>query len=696
MSWVPADGISVAFGDRDILSNVGLRILAGDRIALTGANGSGKSTLMKILAGLQSPDAGTVSTAPAAGIAYLPQSGIEYRNTTPAEEAGKAFRRLSRLAEEKRETEEQLSEYSTDAPGLEQLIHRRHELEESLLRSGYYEREERIERVLFGLGFLESDLHRPVSEFSGGWQMRLALSKILLENPDVLLLDEPTNYLDIEARNWLEEYLGSVPAGVMIVSHDRYFLDVTVTETLEVFQGELLRYSGNYSQYEKRRAEELKNLVTAYETQRQEIERIEAFIQRFRYNQSKARLVQSRIKYLEKIEPIVIPENLKKIRIDFPPPPHSGKRVLAVDGLSKRYGQTPVFTDLSLSLTRGERLVIVGRNGAGKSTLMRLIAGVDTEYEGELRYGSGVKIGYFSQDHATKLNPASTVLEIIENSSPPALVPKARDMLGSFLFRGDDVFKQVGVLSGGEKSRLSLLKLLLDPANLLILDEPTNHLDMHSKDILCDALERYTGTLLFVSHDRYFIDRLGTRVLELGIRGPRLFYGDYEYYLWKIGQEEQSDGIDGVEKSNTIRQSDPSPPPEPSPTSATVAVPKEVAGDSTDEVRKKRPDSGLPSSILVKKGEHGPPSREEQKRLRGKYRTLRRTTNERLQEIERLEQKRVELNHTLALPEVYMDGASVKKVRDAIEELDRRIEDASKEWERLESEIERLPDFAKG
>ncbi|HOV40138.1 MAG TPA: ABC-F family ATP-binding cassette domain-containing protein, partial [Spirochaetales bacterium] len=344
-----------------------------------------------------------------------------------------------------------------------------HALQEQVERSGFYRREERIYSVLTGLGFSPEDFSRATEEFSGGWQMRIALAKVLLEDPDILLLDEPTNYLDIEARNWLEKYLSTFSGGVLVVSHDKYFLDVTVSEVYEIFNRRITRYTGNYSAYEQRRVVEMESLLKAYREQQEEISRQEEFIRRFRYNASKAALVQSRIKQLEKIPRIEVPETLKKIHFRFPSPPPCGRKVLTVEALSKSYGDLQVFENLSFVLERGEKLAVVGHNGAGKSTLLRILAGKDTPTAGEVQWGSGVIRGYFSQEQEETLNPEHSILEEVETECPTSLYPKIRDMLGAFLFRGDEIYKPISVLSGGERNRLSLLKLLLRPANVLIL-----------------------------------------------------------------------------------------------------------------------------------------------------------------------------------------------------------------------------------
>ena len=547
MSFVQLNEITISFGDRDILKDINLNLSSCSRVALSGGNGSGKTTLMKVISGIISPDSGTISSGNAIRISYLPQSGLLFRGRTLVSEADLAFNFFHMVSEKLVKIENDLSLLKENDRDLTKLLEKHHLLHEMLLSGSYYRREELIAQVLTGLGFSHSDFNRTCDEFSGGWQMRIALAKVLLENPDIMLLDEPTNYLDIEARNWLEEFLQKFKGGLLIVSHDRYFMDVTINEVVELFNGSLKRYKGNYSSYEATREAELIILIEQYKRQQEEIEKTEEFINRFRYNASKASMVQSRIKTLEKMKRIEIPENLKKMHLSFPDPPHSGRKVLSLKGISKAYGENRVLSDLDYEIERKERIVITGKNGAGKTTLLKIIAREDKNFTGSISYGAGVKIAYFSQEQDGFSNNSNTVIKEMEDVTPTELIPKLRALLGAFLFRNDDIFKPLNVLSGGEKSRLSLLKLLLFPINLLILDEPTNHLDIHSKDILLEALKNYSGTLIFVSHDRYFIENLATRVLELGESGPRDFKGDYKYYLWKTsnsGSEEQPDNLE--------------------------------------------------------------------------------------------------------------------------------------------------------
>ncbi|MDR2149779.1 MAG: ABC-F family ATP-binding cassette domain-containing protein [Spirochaetaceae bacterium] len=533
MAFVQLTKISLAFGDRDVLRDLNLNLATGSRAALTGINGSGKSTFMQIIAGLRPADSGERTLQKGCRISYLPQSGIVHRGRTVREEIETAYRDTVRSIEERDSIGQALESAKQDDKRTAGLLEEYHRLNDCIEASGYYARDIASAVVLEGLGFAPAESEKPVEQFSGGWQMRIALAKVLLESPDILLLDEPTNYLDIEARRWLESWLKTYSGGYLLVSHDRYFLDSTVQEVYELFQGKLNRYVGNYSAYEKMRQAELDALLKRYAEQQEEIARNEELIRRFRYKASKAAMVQERIKKLEKLERIEIPEALKKISITFPPPPHAGRIALTATGITKQYGHNRILSHLELLLESGEKLVVVGRNGAGKSTLLRILAGVDSAFEGSVHYGTGIVCGYFSQESAELLGGSETILKFMESQAPTALIPQVRDMLGAFLFRADDVYKPVHVLSGGEKSRLALLKMLLKPLNLLILDEPTNHLDLHSKDILLTTLKAYAGTVIFVSHDRSFMEGLSTKTLELCAGHHGLFYGNYAYYLEK-------------------------------------------------------------------------------------------------------------------------------------------------------------------
>ena len=528
MGILQVQNINLSFGDRTLLSNVSLTLGEHARAALAGGNGEGKSTLMKIIAGLMPCDGGQVTKTRGMRVSYLPQSDIVLRGNTVYEEIEKGFERFSENLERQHEIEHLLvSDHSPE------LLEELNELQEQLLDSSYYDREQEIYAVAKGLGFTSSDMKRPCNEFSGGYQMRIALAKVLCESPDLMMLDEPTNYLDIEARLWLDSFLKKYKGSVFLVCHDKGFLDDTVNEVYELFNAKLTRYSGNYTFYENQRRLEIEQLEAAYKRQQAEIERTEQFIERFRYKATKSKQVQSRIKMLDKIEPVVVPSHLKTLHFSFPEPPHSPNDMVVIEHMAKRYGSQVVFNDFDMVVTKGQRLAVTGHNGIGKSTLLRIIAQQDPDFDGVARLGTGVKVGYYAQDTADSLDMSGTVFDQVSSYGTEGAI---RNALGSFLFSGDDIQKKASVLSGGERSRLALLKILLQPASLLILDEPTNHLDINSKDMLLRALQAYKGTIIFVSHDAYFIRAIADRILYLSDGAPEFFNGDYDYFQWKLDQ----------------------------------------------------------------------------------------------------------------------------------------------------------------
>ena len=527
--------LTLAFADREILRDVSFNMNEKTRCALAGANGCGKSTLLKALTGVIQSDSRRVSITKGARISYLPQSDIVLGEKSVYDTAEEGYARFQSILDEIKTCEERTGSGGKEAMNAAERLS---ELHETLVDSGYWDRKSRIETILMGLGFVVSDFSRPAKEFSGGYQMRIALARILVENPDFLLLDEPTNYLDIEAMTWLEAYLKGFNGGLMVVSHDQEFLDDLVTEVYELFNGRLTRYAGNYTKYTETREMEIEALEKARKKQEEEMEKTEEFIERFRYKATKAKQVQSRIKMMEKIETIEVPGHLKKLHFSFPPSPHSGNDVMVVEDLEKKYGDNTIYKDFSFLVSKGERLAITGRNGAGKSTLLRILAGVDKEYKGLVRDGAGVVKGYFAQDTEKTLNPDNDLVEELETVAETKDQPRLRNMLGAFLFSDDDVFKKVKVLSGGEKSRLALLKILLHPSNLLLLDEPTNHLDINAKDMLLEAIKKYEGTVIFVSHDKHFIKNLATRILYISQDGPEFFTGGYEYFEYKLEEKE--------------------------------------------------------------------------------------------------------------------------------------------------------------
>jgi ATP-binding cassette subfamily F protein 3 len=524
--------LSKDFAGNPLFTNISWHLKKRERVALVGENGAGKSTLMKIIAGLADPSSGEIQFARGARASYLPQDGIVTSGCLLFHEARSAFGELLAMEEELHGLGQQLEKVPHDSVDHEQMLERYGELQEQFRHRGGYTMEAEIGTVLKGLGFQQDDWYRDCGEFSGGWQMRIALARLLLQRPDVLLLDEPTNHLDIEARNWLEEYLCNYPGSVILVSHDRFFMDQVCSRIAEVWNHTIADYHCSYSRYLDQREERVSALREAKRLQDEEIEKTEDFIRRFRYQANKASLVQSRIKQLEKVERIVIPPERKRIRFNFPEAPKSGKIVLELKELTKSYGSNTILQSVNLTVEKGERVALVGHNGAGKSTLMSVLAGA--EYQGGDRImGHNVSMDYFAQDQANVLDFTRSAWDELYADAPYEMVPKLRDILGAFLFTGDDINKKVGVLSGGERNRLALAKMLLRPSNLLLMDEPTNHLDLFSKEVLLDALKSFDGTVVFVSHDRYFVNGLATRVVEVGGGTLENYYGDYEYYLAK-------------------------------------------------------------------------------------------------------------------------------------------------------------------
>ena len=514
------------FADRRIFSAIDWHIRPNDRIGLCGENGAGKSTLLKLLAGLVENDGGVLQVAKGTTFGYLPQDGLVHRGNSLFVEAQSALADLQQMESELRQLETNIAN-TAETSELERYA----ELQQLFEQRGGYRMESEVGRVLHGLGFSAADFDKPCETFSGGWQMRIALAKLLLQKPNLLLLDEPTNHLDLPARDWLEDYLLNYPYAMVLVSHDRFFLDKVILKIVEIWNGNLTAYPGNYSRYIQSRDERIMALKAAKQQQDDEIDRIEGFISRFRYQANKASQVQSRVKQLEKIVRISLPPQRKKIAFSFPAPPKGGRIAVSLQRASQHYGNLKVLQHIDVQIEQRERVALVGPNGAGKSTLMRLLAGVEAPVSGEREEGHNLLQAYFAQNQADELNSSRNVYAELMADSPVAMVPRLRNILGAFLFSGDDIDKSVKVLSGGERNRLALAKLLLRPANLLLLDEPTNHLDLQSKQILLDSLEKYQGTIVFVSHDRYFVDALATRVLEVGAGMVKSYIGNYEDFL---------------------------------------------------------------------------------------------------------------------------------------------------------------------
>lgn len=627
------------FADRAIFSAIDWHIRPADRIGLCGENGAGKSTLLKLLAGRVEADGGQLQSAKGTTFGYLPQDGLEHRGRSLFAEVHSALEELLEIQAELKLLEERLSGDHEQAD-----LDRYAELQTLFESRGGYSMEAEVAKVLCGLGFTDADFDRPCEHFSGGWQMRIALARLLLQRPNLLLLDEPTNHLDLPARDWLEAYLRNYPYAVVLVSHDRYFLDQVVDRIVEIWNGKLTEYPGNYTKYLLARDERVRALREAKRQQDEEVERIEAFISRFRYQANKASLVQSRIKQLEKIERIHLPPERKRIAFTFPAPPKGGRIALELKEAAQSYGELKVLEGVDLVVEQGERIALVGPNGAGKSTLMRLLAGVEVPVCGERIAGHNLKLAYFAQDQAAELQAERTVLAEISADSPYAMVPKLRNILGSFLFSGDDVEKQVRVLSGGERNRLALAKLLLRPANLLLLDEPTNHLDLHSKQVLLEALKGYKGTIVFVSHDRYFVDHLASRVIEVGAGRAQSYFGNYADFL----RSKQQEG-DSSHSHQRVEQQ-----------VAVVQASEEVEKDERRQAHSERKQQ----------------QRHEQKRLR--------ELTQIEEQIEGLEKQLTELEQQMADPEMYQDQQRWHTASQAHQQLKERLEAGYQRWENLQ------------
>jgi ATP-binding cassette subfamily F protein 3 len=596
---IQLSGITKSFGERTLFDNVTWTVGDGDRVGLCGPNGAGKTTLLRILARLDDPDRGQVVTPANLTVGYLPQDGLEHSGRSLLNEASLAFKPLLDARAEIDRIEHALADPALPDGEHERLLERYHDLTEFYRREEGHSLELRVTQVLEGLGFVREDFAKPAETFSGGWQMRIALAKLLLGRPTLLLLDEPTNHLDLEARNWLESYLESYPYAVILVSHDRFFLDAVVTRIADLSLRTITDYVGNYSSYLTARDANLDRLRKAKQEQDDEVARMRAFIDRFRYQATKAAQVQSRIKMLEKVVPIEVPPERKRVHFTFPACPKSGRAVLELSGVTKAYDGHVVLNRVNLLVERGDRIALVAPNGAGKSTLMRLLAGTEAPDTGTRQEGHQLVMQYFAQDEANRLPPTLTVHEVMQADSPIGMVPMIRNILGGFLFSGDDIYKRAGVLSGGERTRLAVARMLLRPANTLLLDEPTNHLDLDSKDVLLEALEDFGGTLIFVSHDRYFVDRLANKIVVVGHGALEVYPGTYEQFLWsrteRARQQEPPNrvGLPTPQPTPAHGKAVPAGPPKgldqpaPTPAAKTVDYAAKKRADS-DERRRRR------------------------------------------------------------------------------------------------------------
>ena len=646
--------LTKTFGDRTLFDRVTWQITDRERVGLCGPNGAGKTTLLKMMAGLDEPDSGAILMPAATTVGYLPQDGLSHSGRTVFEEASGAFAELLAIKAEMHDLEQRLGDDTIPEREHEEMLHRYSDLQDRFRLHDGYSIELKTATVLQGLGFKPSDFEQPTETFSGGWQMRIALAKLLLHQPNLLLLDEPTNHLDLEARNWLEEYLNAYPHAVILVSHDRFFLDAVVTRIADLTLRTLTDYHTNYSGYLAEHHERIEAMRKAKREQDEEVGRVKMFIDRFRYQATKASQVQSRIKMLEKVVPIEVPAERKKIHFDFPVSAKSGRIVLELKHTRKAYGDLVVFDNLTLHIERGDRIAMVGPNGVGKSTLMRMLSGEETPDTGERVLGHNVVMQYFAQDEATRMDPKPTVYETLAGGSPLQMVPMIRNILGGFLFSGDDVYKRVRVLSGGERTRLAVARMLLRPSNTLLLDEPTNHLDLDSKEVLLDALADYGGTLIFVSHDRYFVERRATRILEVGNGTALLYPGTYKEFLWSKDQPARVEQVVKGRDPQTARRS---PPPKPTP-------PKPQASHA----QKKRVDA------------------EARKKVRA--------SQARQSEIARLEEQIAEtetaikaLEQQMAAPGFYDDRTASQTIVDRHQALMWKVGDLMHQWEELQTHL---------
>lgn len=553
------------YGARVLFDKLDWLLTPDDRIAVVGGNGTGKSTLLKILHGTEQVEQGVIERQKQIRIGYLPQEGLAFSGRSVFEECLSVFDEALALEREIDDLSHRMAEVDPESPEFQAVLDRYEWCSTRYQALDGYTKEAQAGTVIGGLAFPRQDWDRPCEEFSGGWQMRIALAKLLLAKPNLLLLDEPTNHLDLEARNWLEEYLGNYPHAFVLVSHDRFFLDATVRKVVHLWNKRAHFYTGNYSKFEKMRDERLSQVRAAYRNQQERIEQLEVFINRFRYQATKARQVQSRIKELERMDRVDIPPEEKTIHFRFPQPIPSGRVVVELEDVAKSYGETHVFDRVSLRIERGDRIALVGKNGAGKSTLIRILAGTEPLTAGTRKEGYRVGIDHFAQDQYRELDPDAVLFEDLLNHAPLMGETELRGLLGCFLFSGDDVFKRIRVLSGGERNRYALARMLLQPSNLLLLDEPTNHLDLRAKDVLLRALLEFDGTMVFVSHDRYFIDRLANKVIHVGDGDVEVYPGGYEDFLWsrqrraEDGSRERAPAV-SEQLGEALRQAAPAAP----------------------------------------------------------------------------------------------------------------------------------------
>jgi ATP-binding cassette subfamily F protein 3 len=660
------DKVSKFYGGRAIFENVSWSMPDEARVGLVGLNGAGKTTLLRMIAEVIPVDSGRITRPQRSSVGYLPQDAPEMGGRPVLEEALSGLSEMLELDRRRVELEEILATHHS-GPEHDSALAEFGDVLSELEHHGFYEADSRAKAVLFGLGFSEADLARDVSEFSGGIRMRIALARLLVRRPDFLMLDEPTNHLDLEARNWLEDYLSNYPGGTILVSHDRYFLDRVTDRTLEVSRGRLTEYTGNYSAYLVERERRYQAELAAYQNQRTEIEHMEAFISRFRYQASKAKLVQSRIKQLDKIERVEPPAGSEKPpAIHFPDCARGARRVFELRGAVKRYGDLTVYDGVDLTIERGSRIALVGPNGAGKSTMMKLLAGIEPMTAGTRVVGTGVEIGYFAQNLAESLDYGKTALQELSDAAEGTTSAEIRGLLGAMLFSGDDALKRVGVLSGGERARLALAKVLAHRNNCLLLDEPTNNLDIVAKDTLLEALRRFPGTVIIVSHDRYLLNELATETIEVGQGHATRYLGNYDYYLAKKAAAEPI-SLPAASNGANHRGA-----PRPSTRAESVTAPSaSVNGAHPDKRNPARNGAAMPEQ--AGSGNSSDARKEEAKRRREREARARR--REALEnDIARKENERAALGEQMNDPNFYLQRSDANELIAAYERLGREIE----------------------
>jgi ATP-binding cassette subfamily F protein 3 len=650
------NNLDIRFGDKYLFKDVSVQVHKGNRIGLIGVNGAGKSTLLKIMAGEAATDDGVVSCSRHFSIGYLAQESAElFSNRTLYQEAETAFRHLLELQAEGEELQEKMQEIEPESKEFDALLQRHGEILHQLEGSDLYSIGGKIEKVLLGLGFSRDDLSKAVSSFSGGWQMRLKLAKMLLEAPSLLLLDEPTNHLDLDSLTWVEQFLRNYGGAMIIISHDRMFLEKTCLATWELSFGKIDIYKGNYSYYIKERAERKIIEKGAYDNQQAKIKQTMRFVDRFRSKATKARQVQSRVKQLEKMERIEISDEERQIKFSFPPAPPSGRDVLKVEGLSKSYSGVRVFSEVDLLLSRGDKVAVVGVNGAGKSTFLKLLAGEIERDTGTIEPGANVKLSYFGQHQAQELSPQLSVLDTMALCGEEMTVTRTRSLLGAFLFRGEDVEKKVSVLSGGEKSRLALAKMIASPANCMLLDEPTNHLDMSSQEVLQEAMAQYDGTVVVVSHNRYFVDGFVNRVLEVKDGRISLYEGNISDYLLKM-EEMQAELLQKEMKNDSAKSN----------------TTEKAAASNEGRKNRKRIEAER---------------RQQRSKLAGPWL---KQLEESEKKVEYLEKEKELLEVQMAAPDLYSDEKRWAEVSEQYEDCKRRLDRWYVKWETAQEKIDEV------